>query len=85
MLRRAMMIGYRQGMNEDAELALLFSIVTERTSATMGFPAHALAPGGAADLVLLDAAGPVEAVATVPPRRLVMKAGAVVAENGALT
>jgi cytosine deaminase len=85
MLRRAMMIGYRQGMNEDAELALLFSIVSERTSATMGFPPHALEPGGAADLVLLDATGPVEAVATVPQRRLVMKAGDVVAENGALT
>ncbi|MEM8550907.1 MAG: amidohydrolase [Pseudomonadota bacterium] len=82
MLRRAMMIGYRQGMNADEEIATLFEIITRTTAETMGFGALNIAPGAPADLVLIDAKTVVGAVAQPPPRIVVMKAGRVVAENG---
>ncbi len=39
--------------------------------------------GAAADLVLVDARHPAEAVVAVPPQRLLVKAGRVVAVYGA--
>ena len=85
MLKRAMMIGYRQGLNADEELGLLFSIITARTAATMGFPPHGLAVGDTADLVLIDAGSVAEAVVGHPARAVVMKRGMVVAQDGVLT
>lgn len=85
MLKRAMMIGYRQGMNADEELSLLFRMVTHDTAATMGFGAHAMAVGELADLVLIEAPTVALAVVEHPPRALVMKRGRIVAQNGTLS
>ena len=81
MLKRAMIVGYRQGMNTDDELALLFDIVARHTPERLGFPAAGPAEGEHADLVLIDAAGVEDAVTGHPPRVLVMKRGRIVAEN----
>ena len=82
MLRRATMIGYRQGMNAEEELSLLFDIVTMRTASAMGWRGHRLGVGADANLVLIDAPGISEAVAAAPPRILVMKHGRIVARDG---
>lgn len=84
MLKRAMMIGYRQGMNADEELALLFAMITHRTAAQMGFAANLIAEGEPADLVLIEAPGVALAVVEHPARALVMKRGRIVAEGGRL-
>ena len=85
MLKRAMMIGYRQGMNADEELSLLFGMITHHTAATMGFGAHRMEEGAPADLVLIEAPEVALAVVEHPPRALVMKGGRIVAQNGALS
>ncbi|MEM8664756.1 MAG: amidohydrolase, partial [Pseudomonadota bacterium] len=79
MLKRAMMIGYRQGMNTDEELALLFDIVTTRTARSHGFGEVGIAEGAPADLVLIDAETVAGAVAQHPARLTVMKGGKIVA------
>lgn len=82
MLKRAMVIGYRQGMNADDELALLFETITRHTAQTMGFDAGGVVEGADADLVLIDTIGVEDAVADHPARVWVMKHGRFVAENG---
>jgi cytosine/creatinine deaminase len=47
--------------------------------------AYGLEPGGRADIVAVHASTPAEAVVTHPVRDLVVKAGRVVARQGALT
>ncbi|QTP32924.1 hypothetical protein B7759_01502 [Burkholderia glumae] len=49
-----------------------------------GFADYGLVPGARADLVLVQADTPAEAVAARPPRRLVVAAGRVVARDGSL-
>ncbi len=83
MLKRAMVIGYRQGMNADDELSLLFETITRHTPVHMGFGGGVIEEGADADLVLVDAVGIEDAVADHPARVLVMKRGRIVAENGA--
>jgi cytosine deaminase len=58
-----------------------FGAVTEVPARILGLDGYGLAPGCHADLVLLDAASPVEAIRLRAPRRLVLRRGAVVAES----
>ncbi|WP_017590061.1 amidohydrolase [Nocardiopsis ganjiahuensis] len=83
MLRRAMLIAYRNSGRSDDELELAFDTVTTNAARVLGIDDHGLAVGGPADLVVVDARSVAEAVAKVPERRLVLKAGAVVARDGA--
>jgi cytosine/adenosine deaminase-related metal-dependent hydrolase len=48
----------------------------------MGLDGYGLAEGDRADLVLVDAESVTHAVVSHPPRKLVMKAGRVVARDG---
>ncbi|WMS40929.1 amidohydrolase [Acuticoccus sp. MNP-M23] len=82
MLKRAMVIGYRQGMNADDELALLFETITRHTPERLGFEARGIVDGADADLVVIDTTEVQDAVADHPARPLVMKRGRIVAENG---
>jgi cytosine deaminase len=50
----------------------------------LGLEAYGLEPGARADIVVVDASTPAEAVVTHPVRTLVVKAGRVVAREGAL-
>ncbi|NKE45238.1 amidohydrolase family protein [Roseomonas frigidaquae] len=84
MLERARLVGYRAALLTDAELRLGLDLVTAAPARVMGLPDPALLEGAAADLVLVDAAHVPEAVATAPPRALVVKAGQIVARDGLL-
>jgi cytosine deaminase len=57
-----------------------FRAVTEVPARILGLEGYGIAPGCHADLVLLDASSPVEAIRLRAPRRLVLRRGAVVAE-----
>jgi cytosine deaminase len=84
MLERAMMIGYRANFRHDEELALAFDMVTAAPARVLGIADYGIAVGGPADFVVVEAASVPEAVATRPRRKLVIKAGRVVARDGAL-
>jgi cytosine deaminase len=84
MLERAMMIGYRANFRHDAELALAFDMVTKAAADVLGIKDHGIAVGGPADVVVVEAGSLAEAVATRPRRKLVVKAGRVVAKDGVL-
>lgn len=57
-----------------------FTAVTETPARILGLDGYGIAPGCYADLVLLDAASPVEAIRLRAARRLVMRRGKVVSE-----
>ncbi len=57
-----------------------FMAVTETPARILGLEGYGLAPGCHADLVLLDAASPVEAIRLRAARRMVMRRGQVVSE-----
>lgn len=82
MLERATLIGLRNNLRRDDELALALDIVTTGGASAIGLDGHGLQPGCAADLVLVDAETAAEAVAQHPGNRTTIKAGRVVAEGG---
>jgi len=84
MLERAMMIGYRANFRQDEELALAFDMVTTTAADVLGIEGYGIAPGGPADFVVVEAESLAEAVATRPRRKLVIKAGRIVAKDGVL-
>ncbi|MGE0574319.1 MAG: amidohydrolase family protein [Reyranella sp.] len=84
MLERAMMIGYRANFRHDEELAFAFDMVTAAAARVLGVAAYGLAVGAPADFVVVEAASLAEAVATRPRRKLVIKAGRIIARDGVL-
>ena len=84
MLDRAMMIAYRANFRHDHELALAFEMVTDAGARVLGLPDYGLRAGGPADFVAVEAETRAEAVATRRRRKLVVKAGRVIAQDGAL-
>ena len=84
MLERARIIGYRSGFNTDEDLGLAFAMATAHAAEVLGVDAYGLDIGCRADLIAVAASGIPEAVATFPPRALVIKAGQVVARDGTL-
>jgi len=58
-----------------------FRAVTETPAAILGLEGYGLQPGCHADLVLLDAADPVEAIRLRAARLLVLRRGSIVAES----
>jgi cytosine deaminase len=84
MLERAMLVGYRANFRHDHELLLAFEMVTAAPARVLKLKDYGLEVGGPADLVVVEASGVPEAVATCPPRKMVIKAGRIVARDGAL-
>ena len=84
MLERAMLVGYRANFRHDDELLLAFEMVTAAPARALGLKDYGLNVGGPADLVVVDAATIPEAVATRPRRKMVIKAGRIVARDGVL-
>jgi len=84
MLDRAMMIGYRANFRHDEELALAFDMVTRTAADVLGIEDYGIAAGGPADFVVVEAGSLAEAVAARPRRKLVIKAGRLVARDGLL-
>jgi cytosine/adenosine deaminase-related metal-dependent hydrolase len=85
MLDRAMHIALRNGLRRDDELGLALDCVTDAAARGCGFAEYGLTPGCRADLVLVAAETVAEAVASVPPRRLVIADGQIAARGGVLT
>ncbi len=82
MLERAFMLAYRSGFRDDPGIALALRMATYGGAQVMGLAHYGLTVGSVADLVLVEAQTPAEAVAYHPPRRLVLKRGRVVARDG---
>ena len=77
-----MIVGLRNNLRRDDELALALDIVTTGGARALGLQDYGLEPGCSADLVLVDAETLAEAVAQRPGKRTVVKAGRVVARGG---
>lgn len=58
-----------------------FDAVTLNAAAALGLADYGIAPGKPADLVLLDARDPIEAIRLRPPRLAVIKSGRVIARS----
>lgn len=84
MLERAMLIGYRGNFRRDEELAFALELATTNAAEILALKDYGLRVGGPADLVVVEAGTVAEAVATRPRRKMVIKAGRVVARDGAL-
>lgn len=84
MLERAMLIGYRANFRHDDELAFAFDMVTAAAARVLGVKPYGIALGAPADLVVVEAGSLAEAVATRPRRKLVIKAGRIIAQDGVL-
>jgi cytosine deaminase len=80
MLERALIIALKQGFRSDPDIETALSLCTD--AAALGMPPHRLTVGASADLVALEAETPAEAVALRPVRKLVMKAGVILAREG---
>jgi cytosine deaminase len=84
MLERAMLVGYRANFRHDHELMLACDMVTAAAARVLGLTDYGLRLGGPADMVVVEAGSVPEAVASRPRRKMVIKAGRVVARDGAL-
>ncbi len=82
MLERAMILGLRNNLRRDDEVELAVDIITSGGAKAMALEGYGLKPGDWADLVLVDAETPADAVVSRPPRKLVLKRGRVVARDG---
>jgi cytosine/creatinine deaminase len=67
-------------MGTPADLRRLLMAITLYPARLLRLPSYGLAPGCYADLVVWDCVLPEEAVATLPPRTLVVKRGRVTVE-----
>jgi cytosine/adenosine deaminase-related metal-dependent hydrolase len=84
MLERAMHVAYRSTFRRDEDIELALEAATYGGARTLGLDEYGLSEGAPADLVVVDARTPAEAVVSRPPRELVLKRGVVVARDGAL-
>jgi cytosine deaminase len=77
MLERAMHIAYRSTFRRDDDIELALEAATVGGARALRLDDYGLAPGDRADLVVVPAGGPAEAVVVHPARTLVMKDGVV--------
>ncbi|KWN16619.1 amidohydrolase family protein [Burkholderia ubonensis] len=84
MLERAMLIAMRNDYRRDDALETALDCVTDGGAHGCGFADYGLQAGRRADLVLVDALTPAEAIVARPVRRLVVSSGKIVARDGVL-
>ena len=84
MLDRAAIIAARHEMFLDNELEDAFALATCEADKALGDPKRGLHCGAVADLIAVEVASVADAVVDRPPRSLVLRAGRVAAECGAL-
>jgi cytosine deaminase len=84
MLERAMHVAYRSTFRRDDDIELALEAATYGGARALGLTSYGLREGAPADLVVVEARTPAEAVVTRPVRELVLKAGKVVAREGEL-
>jgi cytosine/adenosine deaminase-related metal-dependent hydrolase len=83
MLERAMLLGMKNNLRRDDELAMALDVCTTGGALAMDRSAHALEVGGRGDVVLVEGESVGEAIVTHQPRKLVVTAGNIVARDGA--
>jgi cytosine deaminase len=69
------------GLVRDADLHRVAELATRSAASLVGRDVHDLVAGAPADLVLVDAENPMDAVVRTPPRRLVLGRGRVLWED----
>ena len=84
MLARAILVAWRSGFRSDSDLAFAFDTASKGGAAVLGLADYGLAVGCRADFVTVPAQTLAEAVVTFPVRSLVVRAGRIVARDGAL-
>ncbi|AXB42420.1 amidohydrolase family protein [Amycolatopsis albispora] len=82
MLERALFLAQGCGFRRDEDIELALDAATHGGARALRLDGYGLAEGCVADLCIVDARVPAEAVAVRPPRRLVVKGGVVVARDG---
>jgi cytosine/adenosine deaminase-related metal-dependent hydrolase len=82
MLERAMMLGLRNNLRADPDVEHALWCCTYGGAQVMALKDYGIETGCIADLVLVDAESVTHAVVSHSPRRLVLKAGRVVARDG---
>lgn len=82
MLERAMLLGMKNNLRRDDELALALDVCTTGGAIAMDRTRHALEVGGRGDVVLVEGETLGEAIVTHAPRKLVVTAGNIVARDG---
>src|SRR6267378_2370943 len=80
-LQSAFVLAHYGQMSGHGELRTLIDMITVNAALTLGLADYGLAPGCRADLVLFEAPTEMDAIRLVAPRRLVLKAGRVVART----
>jgi cytosine/adenosine deaminase-related metal-dependent hydrolase len=83
MLERSMLLGMKNNLRRDDELAMALDVCTTGGAAAMDRKAHELAIGGRGDVVIVEGESVGEAIVTHQPRKLVVTAGNIVARDGA--
>jgi cytosine deaminase len=78
LLERAMLLAWRSGFRRDDDLTLALESATSAGARLMGLDRYGLEPGCLADLVLVPAETPGDALMRRPPRSLVLKRGRIV-------
>jgi cytosine deaminase len=78
-LQAAYVLAHLGHMSGDAELRTLIDMITVAPAAALGVADYGLRVGGPADLVVFDARSEAEAIRTLKPRHLVLRAGEKVA------
>ena len=78
MLSRAHLLAWRSGFRRDDDIELALEAATYGGARVLRIERYGLEPGCAADLVLVDAESPAEAVVAHPSRALVIKSGVAV-------
>ena len=71
-------------MTAQAEMPRMLEAVTTAGARTLGLEGYGLEPGRHADLVVLQAADPIEALRLKPARLFVVRRGQVIAETAAV-
>lgn len=82
MLERGMLLGLKNNLRRDDELALVLDAITTVAADVLGLDGFGLAPGCWGDLVLVEAETVAEAVAQRPPGRTTVRRGRVTARDG---
>lgn len=84
MLERAYQLAWQSDYDRDPAIETCLALATFGGAQAMGLKGYGLDVGCRADLVMVAAETPAEAVCYHPPRRLVMSGGRIVVEDGRL-
>lgn len=85
LLRQALVAAMVAHLGNLEQMAWLLDLVTTNPARALGLPDYGLAAGCSADLVVLDAASPAQAITEQAEKLWVLKAGRIVARNTRIT